>query len=876
MWLLPPRRLQGIAFRWSFLAWFWAAVVTVLLLVQAAPAASSQTPAEPAQAASTPTVESQENSSGGSNPAGETVGVEPQPVSPSNYELARRAAFNRVEDYPTKSLPSTANYRPTGEWMGRLILPSAEEATQTPGDWVWLEVWNAPIAEPNLLGQKVKLTWTPGSEAETAAQALTQPVQLSEQAEQAAARGIVVPLRLDGRAAVGPLQSLAGAHPQDDVTVRLDSAKRILDGTPLLHITQEPVQVTGREYALVKLLELDAEVKKPLPTACPGQPPCPSEYFKVQHYNFMTGEFDGDEETVRIPQQPRLERDRFASSIRNLADSPAGVAGWYIYGARDAEGVFTVQALKPRALFQLTPDSVALGQEAGRTYIDKQNWLNTPERKGTLQRVLISPNGSAEEAVSAWREGDAALVLHLLGGMLGGVAEDTAARVGTVAGHFDYGLARVVREPFTQELQFDVRYQPLYGHNSSGLTPGTHDWSEWMGDLQRGWLGQRPAADVIVRLSGFVEPLLLSGTEVSLGRELQAQLQVLAARYRVGDGTGLTTLNPAASLSDASQALYLALKQIQQRAANPLMATWLRQNPQAPQAQHTSQLLQLQAAVRSTLEPYGTVRDETGQASLIGIEGRIRLGSLLSWRAVLPRRGQDDLSRIFMQQGASLWFLRSNVVGGVDPALVPTAPTLLLGELPPLATALRRLADATAWQPWKDAGVIAGALLLYGAIALPYGFKSNFLKPYAAVRNPLRLGVNLLLLMLVPALIEELLFRVLLLPHPLEALPIGRWLLWAALSLGLFVAYHFVSASTYYPAGKPTFFDRRFVLLAAWLGFVLTLAYRLSGSLWAVATIHWVVVALWLYAFGGLPRLQGKLNQRPGRGKSTGPKRQFN
>lgn len=101
-------------------------------------------------------------------------------------------------------------------------------------------------------------------------------------------------------------------------------------------------------------------------------------------------------------------------------------------------------------------------------------------------------------------------------------------------------------------------------------------------------------------------------------------------------------------------------------------------------------------------------------------------------------------------------------------------------------------------------------------------------------------------------------FRVLLLPHPVEGVPLGRWLLWALLSLSLFVAYHLLSARTYYKIAAPTFSDRRFLLLMGWLGLVLSGLYWLSGSLWAVALVHWIVVAIWLLALGGWSRLHGQ------------------
>ena len=133
---------------------------------------------------------------------------------------------------------------------------------------------------------------------------------------------------------MGPLQSLAGARPRDDVTVRLLTPQVELvkeQGRPVLQTSFEPFQISGREYGLVNILEPNTTVTAPLPSDCPGEPPCPTEYFRVQHFSVTAKDFSGPIETLRIPQQPRLNGDRFFSTIRDLANAPAGEAGWYVY-----------------------------------------------------------------------------------------------------------------------------------------------------------------------------------------------------------------------------------------------------------------------------------------------------------------------------------------------------------------------------------------------------------------------------------------------------------------------------------------------------------------------------------------------------------------
>jgi len=379
-------------------------------------------------------------------------------ANPSSYELAQAAPFNQVVNYPITPLPSSANYRPVGNWLGRLILPSVEEYAADPGDWAWFEVWHAP-ADTDLLGQRVKVTWRESPIVQTYLEKVTRDVTFSDRARSFSEGGTIVPTRLDGRQNVGPLQSLAGARPNDDITVKLIGQPSVTEenGQTVIQVGLEPVQVTGREYGLVQLVEPDTSIDQPLPVACPGATPCPTEFFKVRFFDPATRDFTGPEETIRIPQQPAVRGDRFFSNLHDLMASPTGTAGWYVYGARDAEGRFTVQALKPRKLFQLQPDEVILGTKPGTNYIDRGNWRDTPARKGTVQKVLLSPTAATDEAAIAdWQVGDYAMVIHLFGGIGGENSEFTPA--GTVTGHFAYGLAEVVEEPIAQEPQFHPQH----------------------------------------------------------------------------------------------------------------------------------------------------------------------------------------------------------------------------------------------------------------------------------------------------------------------------------------------------------------------------------------------------------------------------------
>jgi predicted Abi (CAAX) family protease len=227
------------------------------------------------------------------------------------------------------------------------------------------------------------------------------------------------------------------------------------------------------------------------------------------------------------------------------------------------------------------------------------------------------------------------------------------------------------------------------------------------------------------------------------------------------------------------------------------------------------------------------------------------LPALLSWRSMMPRRSHDDLAALMLRHGSPAWILRTNQLPGADPRLEPLAPTLLLGRLPVVPTLVRRLADAVFTGPGVG-GLGLGLALLGGtaALVLPVGLRSGFLRPtpWPPAGRLLRRGLRLLLM---PALAEEVVFRVLLLPQPGEGASPGSLLAWSGLGLGLFVAYHPLAGRFWYPPGRRLFRDPRFLVPCTLLGAICTLAYLATGSLWLPGLLHAAVVVTWLERLGG-------------------------
>ncbi|MBE9112971.1 CPBP family intramembrane metalloprotease [Nodosilinea sp. LEGE 07298] len=173
-----------------------------------------------------------------------------------------------------------------------------------------------------------------------------------------------------------------------------------------------------------------------------------------------------------------------------------------------------------------------------------------------------------------------------------------------------------------------------------------------------------------------------------------------------------------------------------------------------------------------------------------------------------------------------------------------------------LKLTLHRLRQAaTTWPQVRDWRLAVGLTLALGAVTLPLGLRNGFLSLGIADItwvDGLWLAARVLL---VPALLEEGFWRVLLLPHPTEIMSDRkRWRLGLAM-LGLFVVIHPLNAMTLYPTGFATFTNPVFLLSAALLGLACTVVYWQSGSWWLIAAMHWLVVTVWLLFLGGYSTL---------------------
>ena len=590
-----------------------------------------------------------------------------KPKRDSSYDIYRQADFNRPDYYPVAQTP-TKLYQPVGDWVGRLILPKRQERHSIKG--VWFEIYHAPADCAHLVGQIVPLRWHLTSQVQDYLLSTRTNIYFSYQAEGSIREGRVHPTRLNYWQQVGPLESIAGAHPFDDIEVVLQSPVELKeeeaqgeDGKGVvLYIQKEPILITGRFYGLVTFVTSN-----------------PNNQYQVRHFNLESGQFDGPETAIAMPQVLADANGVMPFTNQKIEQSPLNKSGWYIYGATNDEGMFVVRSIAPRRLWQLQPERIITGEKAAQRYLHRDYWLDTKSNKGRINSVLVTPqeNLSEEKAIATWKEGDYCLLLHTFGGITGKQKEFSP--LGIFFGHFAFGLAKIIREPLTQELEFRIVYRQVYTQNPQGLVAAALDWTNYIGDRQYGWLGRRPIVDIAIKLD-LLENYQFGELRWSPLETLAYQLAIMTARYRTGDGTGATFVGPANScVQDSCQALYRAIQVTDEN-----IIAWMDNHPEHPETLRRQKLRELSQEIEQTLVPWGSARSDWQDRaqSLLGtrlVEQPIPtvVTALTSISSLLPRLANDKLTNILLKYGASFWLLRTNQIGGSNPYIEPLAPTKL-------------------------------------------------------------------------------------------------------------------------------------------------------------------------------------------------------
>ncbi|MEB3200349.1 MAG: hypothetical protein VKK62_07470 [Synechococcaceae cyanobacterium] len=583
----------------------------------------------------------------------------------SNYRRFRANPWHRLDlSRDCGPLPAPC-LSPRDGWIGRLILPRPRPPAlrQQPFE-LDFEVFAAPPQAAHLVGHIVRLVWD-----QPALRRLTMDVRFSEEARHSERMGGIHPSRLDGWRAVTPLESLAGARPEDDMLVRLPEPVRLELGRPhRLVVGAEPIQTTGLARGLVRFEAPDPGGEEGGWWAVPYDP--------------VRRDFAGERLRLRLPEPIANGEGIRPSSARELASVPLNAEGWYVCGVPDGQGGFLVQALAPRALLRFAPQRLICGRASWR-YLRHGAWSRP--RQGQVTSVLVSRRRRSEaDLLADWRAGQRLLLVHVYGG-IGGEQREQALRWGLCVGHFAYGVAELHREPLADELSLALQYRQVYAHNPEGLVAGAHDLWRYLADRQWGWLGTRPVADVLVHFPPFTGSYRIAGEDHSPLELFERQLAAMMARYRLGDGSGAAFVGLANNCAqDSNQALFAALRELRQRcrAAGPeLLQRWRREDPQ--QAERLRALMRLERDLRRALLPFGGLRrDWLRQDWVLGrsledhpIDDVVR--GLGSWRTALPRLASDTVLRVFLRHGATALVLRSDQPGGWQPTIEPVAPLTL-------------------------------------------------------------------------------------------------------------------------------------------------------------------------------------------------------
>ena len=152
------------------------------------------------------------------------------------------------------------------------------------------------------------------------------------------------------------------------------------------------------------------------------------------------------------------------------------------------------------------------------------------------------------------------------------------------------------------------------------------------------------------------------------------------------------------------------------------------------------------------------------------------------------------------------------------------------------------------WRTWRTCALVYGLFL---ACALPIGMLSGLLRPGVAHVAPAEMIGSGLLLFVHPALVEEVVFRGLLLPRDVNAWPRGRLLLVAGAALAVYVASHPINALLFRPQVLGLFSSTPYLMLATLLGLACTGTYLISRSIWPPVAFHWATVVTWIWLLGG-------------------------
>jgi predicted Abi (CAAX) family protease len=162
-----------------------------------------------------------------------------------------------------------------------------------------------------------------------------------------------------------------------------------------------------------------------------------------------------------------------------------------------------------------------------------------------------------------------------------------------------------------------------------------------------------------------------------------------------------------------------------------------------------------------------------------------------------------------------------------------------------LREAVTTIPDGRTWR------MCAFVSCLFLVCAVPIGLLGGLLRLSVPQLSPAELIGTSLLLLVHPAMTEEIVFRGLLLPRHADSMSHGRLFVVAGAALVAYVASHPLSALLYRREALSLFENPVYLVLVALLGLSCTATYLISRSLWPSVALHWLTAMVWILFFGG-------------------------
>lgn len=549
-------------------------------------------------------------------------------------------------------------FQPIAPWTGKLLPPSKD--LRHPKGGILCHLTHAPEPYLAAIGKIVWLVWQ-DRQTDGWQEQIKIDMRFSSEINRAKAKGNLYPDEIDGLPNVSALEILASFSAHDQIDVIIEDPTLQFNGSDLIELTtlHEPIQICGKEHALISFIH-----------------PIGENLWKVRHYSQASGEFDGLESVMSVADPILLDKcPILITSMKNIHLSPLNKTGWYVFGEH-SKNIFHIKGLEPRALTSIQAAKNIHGAGVKEYYFEG-NWDEANNGKGTAFSIDLSPKNKIK-----WQEGESYLVLHLLAPfqgekeltMLNYLRRYTIHLFAELtcflrAGHFSFGIAKIVRDPFTQGLRFDITYhQVLFAHMIPRFS-GSQKWHKFMGNVQTGSMFLRPTSDVIVQLPelnqtyGDLHPLA----------HLRSQLEKITALSRRGQngegGLHFDMINTCTR--ESGQALFQLVHDLK-----------LRDNKHFEKLTHLLNKMTRRLLESESSAPLRWTTDEAGKLFCPVSDSGIRkwIYAYQTRKLSFPKELQDKLVEVCIEEGVPFRILKSNMIGGFIEGVEPRKPNANVTE----------------------------------------------------------------------------------------------------------------------------------------------------------------------------------------------------